>query len=154
MINRRNLLLGGLGIVGVGGLGVWAFGRKAIEAELGSIVRRRLNYLRLDDGGVQAFAADQAEKFISKRVSMNRLKYHYASNFATGYRRFLRSTDTRSRIARSEDIVVSTYLLSSDFFVNGCDESRTIQYLGYYDPVRACGNPFARPVVVGMAEST
>ena len=41
------------------------------------------------------------------------------------------------------------FLLSSDFFALGADESKTVRYRGYYDPVRQvdrCGNPFARPV--------
>ena len=147
MINRRRLLLGGLGVAGVAGLGMWAFGRQALEAEIVSVLRRRLGYLQLDVGGLRAFATDQAQKIVAKRVSMNRLRYHLASNFDSGYKRFLRSTDTRSRIERSEDILVTTYLLSTDFFVHGADESRTVQYLGYYDPMRACGNPFARPPV-------
>jgi hypothetical protein len=32
---------------------------------------------------------------------------------------------------------------SSDFFKNGADESRTVRYIGNYDPLIACGNPFA-----------
>lgn len=37
------------------------------------------------------------------------------------------------------------FLLSTDFFQNGADESRTMQYVTFYDPyVTACRNPFAR----------
>jgi hypothetical protein len=43
------------------------------------------------------------------------------------------------------DGFASTYLLSSDFFVNGADAGQLVRYLRLYDPVRACGNPFARP---------
>jgi len=41
---------------------------------------------------------------------------------------------------------VTQYLISSDFFKNGADKNRTVNYLGYYDPMVACNNPFARPV--------
>ena len=47
-------------------------------------------------------------------------------------------------IRHGEERIVTNYLLSSDFFVNGADESRTVRYLGFYDPLRACSNPFAR----------
>jgi len=39
------------------------------------------------------------------------------------------------------------YLLSSDFFQNHADESRTVRYLAYYDLLIPCQNPFARPAV-------
>jgi hypothetical protein len=69
------------------------------------------------------------------------------SAVAPSFKRYYRSTDKRSRLARLEDSLVSTYLLSSDFFLNGADESRKINYVAYYDPMRPCQNPFARPAV-------
>lgn len=42
-----------------------------------------------------------------------------------------------------EDTVVRKYLLSSDFFVNGANESRTVKYLGWSDEYVPCVNPFA-----------
>jgi hypothetical protein len=53
-----------------------------------------------------------------------------------------------SAIRHGEDRVVTQYLMSSDFFKNGADETRTVRYAGYYDPMIACGNPFARPVII------
>jgi hypothetical protein len=47
-------------------------------------------------------------------------------------------------IRHGEERVTTLFLLSSDFFVNGADISRPVSYVGYYDPARACGNPFAR----------
>jgi hypothetical protein len=41
--------------------------------------------------------------------------------------------------------VYTNYLLSSDFFKNGADQSRLIRYIGYYDPaITPCNNPLAR----------
>jgi hypothetical protein len=41
--------------------------------------------------------------------------------------------------------VYTRYLLSTDFFQHGADESRQIQYVGFYDPyVTPCLNPLAR----------
>ncbi len=39
----------------------------------------------------------------------------------------------------------SHYLISSDFFQNGADESKTVRYVAIYNPyLSACRNPFAR----------
>jgi hypothetical protein len=41
--------------------------------------------------------------------------------------------------------VYMNYLLSTDFFRNGADESRLVRYLSYYDrAITPCNNPFAR----------
>ncbi len=147
MITRRRLLLGGLGVIGAVGLVTWEFGRAAAEAEVVSILRRRLSFLQLDDAGLHAYAKDQVQTWSSKRIpTWNRLRYHWQSAVGPSFQRFYRSTDRRSRTVRAEDTIVSTYLLSSDFFVNAARESRTIHYVALYDPLRPCGNPFARPV--------
>jgi hypothetical protein len=40
--------------------------------------------------------------------------------------------------------VYTRYLLSTDFFRHGADESRTVRYVGFYDPDNTpCGNPLA-----------
>jgi hypothetical protein len=116
--------------------------------EIASILRRRLGFLKLDEGGVRAFARDQTRATFSKKIpTWNRLRYHLLASGASSFKRFYRSTDAHSRMGRFEDTLVSTYLLSSDFFWNGSDESRTVNYVAYYDPNRPCHNPFARPVV-------
>jgi hypothetical protein len=41
--------------------------------------------------------------------------------------------------------VYTRYLLSTDFFRNGADESRRVRYLSFYHPyVTICYNPLAR----------
>ena len=149
MMNRRRLLLGGLGIVGVAGIGAWGFGRMAARGQIEAALRRRLAFLRLDEAGVHAFAKDQVAALLGKRMpTWNRLRYHFLSAVAPSFKRYYRLADKRSRIAKAEDSLVANYLLSSDFFLNGADESRTVKYVAFYDPLHPCGNPFARPVVV------
>lgn len=47
------------------------------------------------------------------------------------------------RLPLSQD-VHTRYLLSTDFFRHGADESRRIHYVGFYDPyVTPCNNPLA-----------
>lgn len=146
-IARRKILLGSAGVIGVLGLGVWGFGGLGLEAEIVSVLRRRLSFLKLDADGLRAFAKAQVRALFDKRIpTWNRMKYHFQSAVGPAGR-YDRSTDTRSKIARAEDTLISTYLLSSDFFWNGSDESRIVRYIAYYDPMDACGNPFARPAV-------
>ena len=148
MINRRRLLLGGMGAAAVAVIGVAAFGKMGIEAEIVSVLRRRLAYLKLDDGGLQAFAKDQASAVVGKKIpTWNRLRYHFLSAVSPSWKRYYRSYDTRSRIIRTEDTLIQNYLLSTDFFLNGGDETQTIKYVAYYDPMRPCQNPFARSPV-------
>jgi hypothetical protein len=148
MIDRRRFLLGGLGLAGVAAAGVWGFGRMGLEARIVSMLRRRLDYLHLDPAGLQAFARDQVSGLLNKKIpTWNRLRYHFLSAVAPSFTRYFRSADTRSRASRTEDSMISTYLLSSDFFIHGADESRLVRYVGFYDPLIPCGNPFARPPV-------
>ena len=150
MINRRRLILGSLGAVAVAGVGVLGFGRMGLEAKITSILRRRLSYLKLDPDGLKAFAKDQADAAVHKKIpSWNRLRYHYLTAVAPSpsFKRYYRSNENRSRAESLEDSIVATYLLSSDFFLNHADESRVVNYVAYYDPMRPCQNPFARPVV-------
>ena len=146
MVNRRRILIIGLGITAVAALGVWGLD-VASEAEIVSTVRRRLGFLRLDEAGLHSFAKDYISSLLAKRPSWYRWKYHFQSLFRKPGARWGISTDTRSRRARFEDNLATQYLLSSDLFPNGADETRTIRYVALYDPMRACGSPFARPVL-------
>ena len=143
-MSSRRALLGGL--AGLGALAVLGAGRilsvtdqKAIAA----VVRKRLAYLRLDDDGVRRFAADLS---VRHTVSAGRLRVLAAAGplytrlSLSGHNHLLNG------IRHGEERVVTLYLLSSDFFRNGRDETRIVRYLGFYDPFQACGNPFARPV--------
>jgi hypothetical protein len=148
MIARRRFLLGTLGVVALAGVGVWGFGGEALEAKIVSMVRRRLDYLQLDEAGLHAFAKDQVGALLAKRPTWNRLKYHFMTVFSKSFTRFNMSTDKRTRTERLADSFSQTYLLSSDFFKSGAQVSRVVKYQGLYDPLRPpCGNPFARPPV-------
>jgi hypothetical protein len=153
MINRRRLLLGGAGlaVVAAGGYGL---GRYGLQSQIASMLGRRLYFLKLDPDGVRQFAKDQTAALLGKKIpTWNRLKYHFLAGGAASFKRFYRSADSRSRKARMEDGIISSYLLSSDFFTNGMDESRTVRYVIYYDAARPCQNPFARPATDAPAAS-
>jgi len=117
------------------------------EHEIVAAVRRRLPHLQLDDAGLQAFAKDKVDELLAKRPTWFRIKYHIRGILSKpgeliGIR--FPYTDGRSKRERLEDNLATIYLLSSDFFWNGADESQPVKYRALYDPIRACGNPFAR----------
>jgi hypothetical protein len=142
MIRRRYLLLGGLaGVVGFAGLRL-AF--TSDEDSIAAILHKRLDYLKLDADGVRAFARDLAAKH---SISSVRLRSVGAMGPLYGELDPTRRDFLSNGIRHGEERVVTGYLLSSDFFLNGSDESRIVRYLGFYDPLHACGNPFARRVV-------
>jgi len=150
MMKRRALLMGGLGLAAIAGLGVWG-ADYASEWEIESGVRRKLSFLRLDQTGLRSFAKDYINTMLAKRPSWYRWKVHFYSLFSKPAARWGISTDTRSKRDRLEEYFATLFLLSSDFFVKGADESRTVEYVALYDPMRACGNPFARPAVAPPA---
>jgi hypothetical protein len=146
MIKRRRFLLVGSAIVAVAGLGALGLGRIVTESEIASAVRRRLSFLHLDEAGLHSFARDQIGTLLAKRPTWKRVQTRLRSALLKPVVvHYGGSNDTRTRRERIEDNLATVYLLSSDFFVHGADESRTVQYVNLYDPMRACGNPFARP---------
>lgn len=106
-----------------------------------AIIGKRLAYLNKDPEGVRRFARD-----LSELHQISSTKMALISAAGPLYSRL--SLDGDSRFERSvhhgEERVTSSYLLSSDFFVNGANMSREIRYLGMYDPLSPCHNPFAR----------
>jgi len=78
-----------------------------------------------------------------------------APGTASGYAKDLESTKVsaegraawRQWVRRLRDgevaFPLSHFLLSTDFFVNGADESRVVQYVAYHDKTLPCSNPFA-----------
>lgn len=142
-MKRRYFLLSGL--AGVCGLAAWRFACSSDEAAVAKVVHKRLSYLNLDPAGVQQFARDlTAARFISSA------RLQFIDAVGPLYTRPALSSDNRldNAVRHGEDRVVTLYLLSSDFFKHGADESRVVSYLHYYDPLIACSNPFARPVII------
>jgi hypothetical protein len=139
-MRRRELVLGGLAVLG-GALGV-RIALSTPESAIVKVVHKRLGYLKLEPDGVRQFARDLAKRDI---ISPARLRVLdsvgdlYTGSAMTSHQKL------NDAIHHGEDRVTSAYLMSSDFFANGADESREVHYMGYYDPMVACSNPFARP---------
>jgi hypothetical protein len=133
-----------VGVAGVGAALRWGGSGLSPEDAIVTIVHKRLGYLSLDEPGVRQFAKDYVAA-----TNISGIKLRLIAALAPIYRRL--PTSPANRVARGtrygEERVVTCYLLSTDFFPSGSDEARTVRYTGLYDPLRACGNPFRRPVL-------
>lgn len=128
------------GLAAVCGLRVWS---SRDEEAVIYILNKRLGYLRLEASGVRRFAGDFAAHHA---VPSRRLRA--VSALWPAYRFVpLRSGIPGSRHADIvEEQIASTYLMSTDFFQNGADQTALVVYQHYYDALNACSNPFRRTV--------
>ncbi len=107
------------------------------------IVRKKLSYLKLDDEGVNAFARDAVQRLTQSENArldwLRRVRPIYNSIDIYEY------SSSAEKFDRFEERLAKQYLMSSDFFWNESDETRTVAYMSYYDPYAgsACANPFA-----------
>ena len=103
----------------------------SFEESAAGIIRKQLGFLKLDEPGLIQFA-NEYSKGIDKYYKLT-LK---------GYNLLGIDASQSGKIHQ----LVTTYLLSSDFFIHGMDESRTVKYLAMYDPyLRPCAHPFSAP---------
>lgn len=141
-LSRRKFLALGLaaGAVPLYALYAWRWGDPTDV--IVAILERRVGYLRVEPATFRDFAKDYAS-------FQKRHEHEFAVltdislllRFFSPYRWLAQGHAFR----RLEDNVVSSYLLSTDFFANGADEQRAVAYISFYDPyVRPCSNPFNR----------
>jgi hypothetical protein len=140
-MKRRTIL--GLGIASaMAALFTWPVLTTTDEEVIAMVIRRRLDYLKLDTEGVAQFARDIVNK---NTISPARLKMLAA--ITPLYMKF-RLSDGENKMANllrhGEDRIVGSYLIASDFFINGADETQEVRYLGLLNSRRPCTNPFAR----------
>lgn len=134
------MLAAGTAILGVFG-GIQLAQRR--EDLMEAIIRRKLSYLKIESEGLNQYIQDflqTRDKVWNKSWSKLQAydfygKFHAIipvseeSNFHFNY------TDY------TEDLV-RNYLLSTDFFISGMDESKELEYLGFFNPHKyPCRNP-------------
>ena len=137
-----------LGIGAVGALAIWRLSKSDHEA-IAMMLYTKLSYLKLDADGVQKFSRDFAA-----RHDLSSTRLHVINALGPVYRHLTNSAvaaDAVSAVHHGEERIITNYLIGSDFFINGADESRVVRYLGLLDPLQACGNPFARPPEITSA---
>ena len=138
---RRRLFLttlAGLGLIAAGaGIAVWPL---AAEQRLKRLLRSRLGYLKISDEVIQAFTNDYM-KDPEHRFDHFRTITYPGQRMVYGYEMFA----DHLPIFRFERFVISSFLLSTDFFQEGAQVDRPLRYLRYNDRYSVgCGNPFAR----------
>jgi len=140
-ITRRKLIGASIILAAIGVAG-WRFKKGTVEDAVETIIKGRLNYLQHDDAGVNAFARELARRNLIKPT-----KLRATSALGVLYMSLSRATQHTfmgKSLLHGEERITTLYLLSSDFFRNGADVSKVVNYVRYYDPTVACGNPFAR----------
>jgi hypothetical protein len=143
-MKRRTFFLGAAAAAAVTAASGAAMMLGKDEDTIAMVLHARLPYLTLDPEGVRKFSADLAGLHVVSGARMKLLRL-----IRPIYQRFELSAGENAlayKLRHGEERIVSLYLLASDFFINGADESRTVRYLGLLDSTRACGNPFARLV--------
>jgi hypothetical protein len=137
-MQRRKFLgiaAGGIGISIVALSGFFA--SKNFRKVIFEILRHDLKGLKVSKETLEKYIAD-AEKenfwgFTEGKIQF--IKAHHnipiPLPYAVKYRHF-------------KSIIVGTYLLSTDFFLNKMDVAKPVNYLAYYNPYkRPCYNPFS-----------
>jgi hypothetical protein len=137
--SRRTILLGSLaGLFGARLLYKWYWGdpTQVIEA----ILTRRVGHLRVEAKAFSTFAAAYLK---SRAEHEDRLRHLSTASLALQFFTPYTWLGSRHPLRRLENNVVSMFLLSTDFFQNGADETRAVSYVAFYDPTAAiCRNPF------------
>ena len=137
------MLFGLAGVGAVAGLLGWRLSRATAEAAIAMVIHKRLAYLQLDATGVLRFARELAAK---NDIAIYKLRTIAAAGRLYSDVSYAGHNKIANAIREGKERIVTIFLLSSDFFLMGADEARVVQYLDLYDAMRACSNPFARPV--------
>ncbi len=142
-IPRRTFIIGVLAsAVGFSLLGWWRL-RSRTPDSLGLVadsLNRKLPFLELEPEGVNRFSQDVAAAMAKIQLSPSGELIEPPAPVIDG----LAFQIENGSIRFYEDTVVRKFLLSSDFFLEGADESKPVNYLGWFDEFAPCSNPFAQ----------
>ncbi len=122
-----------LAVAGMGGLvaAVLSFRFVATSTEDAVVNRiiKELNFLKLNRDGVVKFVADYTAT-MGKKAKLMLKSYSFMGMNASNSQKI--------------NTLLNAYMLSTDFFINGMDESKEVKYIGMYDPYnRPCAHPFS-----------
>ena len=143
MSRRTFLALAILGLAVVAVPWAWFKHRRGDATDLVvAILKRRVGYLKTPPGSFEEFAKAYVEEKKDHRQTLRSLSVlALPLTYFTVYPMLPMGHGLR----RLENTVVSIYLLSTDFFQHGADETRELHYVAYFNPERvACRHPFAR----------
>jgi|GEM_PF-4461102 len=141
--NRRLFLLGGLASgISVTGYGIFKWLTGQPQDIVVAILKRRLGYLNINHDDLLRFSSDYVafKKSEQKKLRLLSLASH-PMRFFSPYALLPQGNPLR----RLENNVVSQFLLSSNYFHDGEDDAKTINYIQFYDPLNTiCANPIMR----------
>ena len=130
MKRRKFLTIAGVGAF-ITALASGKFLTTSFEESAVRIIRHELDFLKLDEEGLNTFIRDYSA-----------LKDRNYKLIVKSYGLLGIGSQRSGKIHQ----MLTTYLLSTDFFVNKMDQSRVIKYVGIYDPyIRPCTHPFTNP---------
>ena len=144
-MNRRNFLLTtATGITGILSYGIgWPYLENQANTFIKAILKSKLNYLTLDEEGLDQYC----EAFFKNKSKTLKIKTGIAGislQWTDDLEIIKRNIGTERITALEEDLTLS-YLLSTDFFTNGNNESIPGKFIAFYDPqLPVCRHPFAR----------
>jgi hypothetical protein len=141
-ITRRTFLATGLGSGVLALLGAYRWRRRTAPDLIVAILKHRVGYLQIDPQTFVQFAEMYVARRLHHRQSLADLSVLSGGlQYWSPYSWLERGHAFR----RLEDSVVSHFLLSTDFFQHGADESRDVSFVAFYEPGNSvCRNPFAR----------
>jgi hypothetical protein len=135
----RRLFIGATAVI-LGAGGKWWYGVSP-TAYARSLILERLPYLKLAPGALDAFVKDIAA--YEHPSGNQRFATLFGLHLAHGLTH-LTGGNFRKKLDYYETQLVTLFLMSTDFFPNGEDISKPVQYLALADPyVAACSNPVA-----------
>lgn len=139
---RRNflkaLMVGGLALTAAGTI-LWRTNQETNI--IVAILENKLGKLKISDDAFLLFAN---EYVIEKEQFKKQFTYlSLLSNIFTVMTPYA-LLPMNHPLKRMEDNIVSNFLLSTDFFQNGADINKKVNYLGFYDPYkRPCATFFS-----------
>lgn len=129
------LASGGIAIAGVTISGL--FVARSFKKILYNILVEDLQGLNVTKESIEQYIQEaELEKFWGfTEGKIQFVKAHYNLPFPLPY---------SHKYEHFKSIIVGTYLLSTDFFINKMDVNKPVNYIAYYNPYkRACYNPFS-----------
>jgi len=139
-LSRRSFLFGmsAIGVAALAGVVSW---RTSKETDIVvAILNNRLGKLNIKDGAFEKYSIDYIDYRVNYKKQLKLLgTFSGIFSIITPYS----LVPIGHPLRRLEDNIVSNFLLSSDFFQNGSDYKKQVNYLGFYSPYKApCRNFF------------
>ena len=113
------------------------------EGDVDEIIKERLPYLKLDSKGVNVFAKDLVQRHIISVCKLRLIEMVVPVCIQVSLH--IGVNAQAHHFKHSGVRIVSMYLLSTDYFQNGYDESKIVCHLEFYAPfekLKSCQTTF------------